>query len=234
MRFSQIAFLCAGLAGCAEYIYRPSENATAEIRGHVAAKYDIPAQSPQGDVRIASFGFTKIQAENDPHTSHPAVHLRLIVANNSNELWTVDTRQIKIDFAGSAQSTAAFVTTREGDEGLPIVQIAPKGQRVIDLFYPLPASMPKASKLPEFDALWQVHAGNQVVTERTPFERLRIEPAYAYGYGPEWGWYGAWGGPYWYDPWYPAGVLPPTIVGGSVRIAAPHWEQREAVPEHHR
>ena len=209
-------------AGCADYVYRPSEHATAEIHGHVAADYEIPAQNPQGDVRIASFGFTDISSDDQPNTMERAVHLRMIVANNSPQTWTIDTREIQVDFAGTARTPPAYVTSREGDEGLPLVGIAPNSQRVLDLFYPLPANMQKASKLPEFDALWQVHMAGQAYSQRTPFERLQMEPAYAYGYGPEAGWYGNWAGPYWYDPWYPVGVG----VGAprvNVRIGAPHW-----------
>src|SRR5262245_47152487 len=59
-RIVVVALGCALAAGCAyEYVYRPAENATATVRGQVAARYQIPTNNPQGDVRVASFGVAK-------------------------------------------------------------------------------------------------------------------------------------------------------------------------------
>lgn len=223
------------LGGCAhEYVYRPAEHATASIHGRVAADYEIPAQAPQGDVRIASFGISRISPTTAPDEVERAVHLRMIVANNSAETWTIDTRQVRVDFPGIGQTPPAFVSTRDGESGLPIVNVSPRGQRVLDMFYPLPATMQSASRIPQFDVVWQVRTATQLVAERTPFDRLRVEPAYAAGYGPEWAWYGGWGGPFWYDPWYPAAVLGPQFTTGPVMIGAPTWHGEEEAHEHGR
>ena len=52
-----------------------------------------------------------------------------------------------------------------------------------------------------------MQTAGQTVTERTPFERLRVEPTYAYGYGPydfyDLGW-----GPFWYP--YDVNMGPPS------------------------
>jgi len=193
-RALMMALLVAGCAG--EYVYRPAEHATSEILGRTAAHYTIPEQAPQGDVRIASFGIAKVERQ-DSGVKQRMVHLRVIVANNSAQPWTVDTRQVQIDLPHVGRQEPSIVRVRDGQG--PIVQIPPTGSRQMDLFYALPVGMEKASKLPQFDALWAVHMPQQTVVQRTPFDRLQVYPTYAYGYGPGWGWYG-WGGP-WGDPW---------------------------------
>jgi hypothetical protein len=197
--------LCACNAG---YIYHPAENATAQIRGHVAADYQIPTNDPKGDVRIASFGISKITPES--RESLRAIHARLVVSNNGVQPWLVDIRQQVAALPGGQQVHPAFARSDSGE--FPIVRVAPRGKGTIDLFFPLPADAQRASKLPEFDVVWYVNTGQQMVSERTPFERLAVEPAYAYGwgypYGPGWGY-----GPYaWYDPFW-----------GPAMIGAPGW-----------
>jgi hypothetical protein len=148
----------------------------------------------------------------------------MVVANNSAEPWTVDTREQRIALPGQRQTPPAFVHTAEGDVTLPYVTVPAGDKRTIDLFYPLPADLQSAKHIPEFDVVWRVHTDEQTVAERTPFDRLRVEPQYAAGYGPGWGYYGGWwGGPYWYDPWYPAGLLPRAFVGAPVVMGAPTW-----------
>ena len=55
LMFALLTFGCGS-----QYVYRPAAHATAQIHGHVAADYEIPAQAPEGDVRIASFGIAKV------------------------------------------------------------------------------------------------------------------------------------------------------------------------------
>jgi hypothetical protein len=207
-----------GMASCAPaYVYRPAENATATIKGHVAADYQIPPNAPEGDVRLASFGMSRISPSGTPNQAEQAVHLRMIVTDNDRAPWTLDTRQQVIALSDGQQLAPAYVTTREGQAGLPSVTVPANGKRIIDLFYPLPANMQQASQVPEFDVVWHIRTPQQEVTERTPFDRVRVEPADAYGYGYGWGpWGDGWGGPFWSDPLY-AGYR------GDIFVGAPHW-----------
>ncbi|MCU1279902.1 MAG: uncharacterized protein JWM53_3448 [bacterium] len=210
------------MAACApKYVYQPEANATATMKGRVAADYQIPSTTaPQGDVRLASFGMSKIASSKMPDQSQKAVHVRMIVNDNSQAAWTLDTRQQVIVFPGGQQVAPGLVTTREGTAGLPSVTVPAGGKRIVDLFYPLPANLQSASQIPEFDVVWHVNTPEQQVTERTPFDRLRVDPEVAYGYGPEWGiGDGSWGGP-WYDTGYYGW-------GGDVVVGAPHWGGHE-------
>jgi hypothetical protein len=217
------AFLVAACAH--DYTYQPAEHATGNIGGHVAADYQIPPAAPQGDVRLASFGLSQLGPAAGSGDGKPALHLRMVVSNNDAQPWTVDTREQKLDIANGGSTGPAFATTREGNEGLPLITIAAGSKRVIDLFFPLPPDQQSADAIPDFDAIWNVHAGAQDVVERTPFDRLRIEPAYGPTVAPEYGYYGEWGGPFWYDPTYPWGYPRPWI-GGAVMMRSPTWRHR--------
>jgi hypothetical protein len=205
-RFTVVMLGCALAAGCAsDYLYRPAENATATIRGQVAARYEVPSGHPEGDVRIASFGIAKITPSQG--TPFRAMHVRMIVANNGPQTWTLDTRQQIADVHGAGQVHAAIVQSDVG--GLPNETIAAGQSRTLDLFFPLPAGVDRPGKLPQFDVLWRIDVAGQQVAERTPFERLQIVPMYASS---------VWGPPYafgpfgWYDPFWGPGY-----------IGAPSW-----------
>jgi hypothetical protein len=199
--------LALGAAGCApNYIYRPSQNATANVRGRLAADYNVPQGKPRGNVRVASFGVSKVTPVGTTGPQSRVLHARLVVANNSDRPWSLDvTQQVAEVHGGPGPVHPAFARSDAGS--LPIVRIDPGGKRTIDLFFPLPLGAERASKVPEFDVVWRLDTAPQVVLQRTPFERLAVEPLWA---GPGWGWY--WGpGPYgWYDPlWGPAYIGAP-------------------------
>jgi hypothetical protein len=206
------------VASCAsDYVYRPAANATATIKGRVAADYPVPPASPQGDVRLASFGMSEISSGGPTRQNQKAVHLRMIVADNGQTPWTMDTRQQVLALADGQQLAPGYVTTHEGQAGLPSVTVPAGGKRIIDLFYPLPPTMQSASKVPDFDVVWHIDTPQQQVTERTPFDRIQIVPAAGHRCGPEWGgWQDCWGGPF-YGPTYPG-------YRGDIFIGAPRWD----------
>jgi hypothetical protein len=236
------------LGGCVattpRYVYQPAMQATAQASGYPAAHYTIPPVDPTGDVRVASFGFTEVQAQGGgPSTS--VMHVRMIVANNRDDSpWTIDTREIVATVAGEGGSRPAFVNTDAGAP--PIVQVSRGEQRIIDLYYPLPEVMSTEDRLPSFDVRWQVQTSGGAIAQRTPFEREPVEAAYAYGapgyypgaypYAYGYGYYDVgfalgYGPHWWYDPWYPRYAFQRhrgVVVGhghlphSSVHVASPH------------
>lgn len=213
--------LALGLGACADerYIYQPTTLTNAVVNGRAASLYEIPPEAPRGDVRVATFGMADISPEGSS-AELQALHVRMVVANNDASVWTVDTREQRVELARDGVSAPAFAKSSSG--AAPIVAIAPGRKESVDLFFPLPPHLQEASELPSFDVIWAVHTPARVVAERTPFERVAVEPpatSYAYGY------YG-WGGPYWYNPWYPgfsfsATVLPPVYVHRPI-VVRPH------------
>jgi hypothetical protein len=209
----------SGAVGCsaARYLYNPEENATARVAGKPAAYYQIPAQSPHGGVRVAVLGISKLEPQgrseawDESSEGHiRAMHVRLIVDNNDDTApWQVDTRQQIGSLDNHGQSRPAFATLGAGHP--PIAAIDPGTSETLDLYYPLPASMQKASEIPHFEVLWRVQTAEALVSERTTFERLQIEAPQTQGYyacmGPtSYGWYD----PFW--PNYAFGGAPPVIM----------------------
>ncbi len=192
-------------AGCssARYMYRPEENATARVSGRPAAYYEVPPQSPHGDVRLATIGIAKLVAQREAKEHIHAMHVRMIVDNNDDTApWQVDTREQIGSLGGDGQSRPAFAWATTARP--PIVSIAPGTSDTVDLYYPLPSSMQGASEVPHFEVLWRVQTPDGMVSERTTFERLEIEqlppPGYYAAAGADW-WGPGWGG--WYDPFWP-------------------------------
>jgi hypothetical protein len=219
-----ILALALGAVACttSDYIYEPAEHANARVEGVQAADYAIPPENPAGDIRLATFGISEITPQGAPDGAKlKALHLRAIIANNSDQTWTFDTREQRLTLADRGESRAAFATADAGTPP-PTVEIAPKGKRTVDLFFPMPRDLQNESKLPAFDALWTVHTAATTVLQRTPFERLAIKPPAYYEYG--WSYWG--GSPYWFDPYYPAGAWPdvstePYYIHREVEIGRP-------------
>lgn len=185
------------LGGCAhEYDYRPAERDLVPVQGVAGARYPIPPERPEGELRVASFGMQELSPSTGG-PALPALHLRMIVANNGDTTpWTVDTRQTLIEIAGEGSSPAVYLNADVG--GLPVLTIARGEQRVIDFFFPLPGGMQSTGAVLRFDVKWQINTGARPIAGRTSFDRFEppnreTRVALAVGWGPFW----------WYDPFYP-------------------------------
>ncbi len=192
----------AVLFGCSsdKYLYSPAEQANATVNGLPAGHYDLPPERPLGDVVIASPGVVEMKFQENVKTRMLSV--RMVVTNNQDDAgWKIDTREVHAIIADVGESAPAYVNTES--QQLPVVLVMRGQKRTIDLFYPLPPSADKAKHVPQFDVTWQVHTGVRMVAERTPFERLELEPMFAdpyYYYG--WGFAPFW----WHDPYVPGPI----------------------------
>ena len=214
----RLLLLCVlGCAGCAsqQYYYQPTEQATATLEGRPAARYGIPPESPRGDVLVTTFGVASLDLGGDEPL--PVLHVRLVVANNGGEApWTVDTREIRAELRGLQPVGPAFISASVRD--LPTVQIPSGEKRTLDLYFPLPDPLRSDRQVPQFDVLWRVATDTRDVAERTPFERIRVEPAWEshVGYGVGIGVVSPW---WWYDPLYSYPHPRPVIIQ---RVRPPH------------
>ncbi len=207
--------LAVALAGCAPaYVYRPTQEVTAQTGGRPASLYPIPPESPHGSLTVATFGVVKVQVGD---RDLDMLHARLVVANNDDIApWTLDTRQQLAVVPGHGRSSPTYVNTDV--PGAPLVSIAPGQKRTIDLYYALPPGIQKASQLPEFDVLTHVQTPLRPVAERTPFERYAVDQqTYETYYGGAFAMGIGWGPMWWYDPYYPMAAFP-----GAVFVPAPH------------
>ncbi len=189
------------------YVYRPAEQATATLAGHAAARYGVPPESPRGSVRVASSGITSVETGSGEVR---ALHIRLAISNNNDTgPWELDARALRVAYASGDIVGPAFINTRT--PGVPRVEIAPREAAVVDAYFPLPESAEIAARIPRFDLLWELRTPAREVAERTPFERIRIEPEVAMPAGYELGRWPAW----WYDPFFPG---PPVIIRERPRV----------------
>jgi hypothetical protein len=191
------------LGGCAEntYLFKPAQQATAQVSGLPAARYGIPAEKPQGEVLVVSTGVTEIKPDKG---SQRALFTRVIVSNNSDEAtWRLDTRKQAVVF-GTNRVAPTYVNTF--GEPLPVIEISKGEKRTIDFYFPVPAGTETNSDLKEFDFSWSIETGTRPVAERTSFNRYRVEPVYSGGYyGGYYGspyYYGPYGGWGYYDPFW--------------------------------
>jgi hypothetical protein len=204
-----------------EYEYVPKTNATADVRGETSSDYPIPPGNPRGDVQIASFGIAGLMPASardedaDDVAEIRAIHLRFVVANQAEtaESWTLDTGAQRLHIVGRGDSAPAFASVDVGPQP-PSVTIPPSARRTVDVFFPLGLDQQDESDLPEFDVTWTVRTEEGLVTERTPFERVAVEPPPIYY---------DYGAPRLYDPSYPQvggfyGSLPSAYLGGIAYV----------------
>jgi hypothetical protein len=202
-----LSLLVAACESTRRYAYRPAVSTSAVLEGHPAALHRIPPNAPAGDVRIATLGLADIRAtgeDEDAEEETRALHLRMVVSNDADVPWSLDTREQRVALPGDGDSPPAYATA-DGPTP-PIITIPPRGKRTVDLFYPLPQRMQEIEELPSFDTIWRVETHAGPVVQRTPFERVDVTPVYRpepyYYYHRGYGW-GYWPTSYWYDPWYP-------------------------------
>ena len=222
--------VAASATGCASghYIYGPEENATASVSGRRAAYYKIPSEAPHGDVRVAALGIATLEPKGDDKDRTHAMLVRMVVNNNDdNTAWDIDTREQVGSLDGFGRSRPAFAWVNVGRP--PIVRVRPGASVTIDLYFPLPASMQKASQIPQFEVLWHVVTPGGPVTERTSFERIYVEPPAPPPAYYAWGWWG----PSWYDPYWPGNAFwgapvlaPPYLQGPVVHVMSPRGAER--------
>lgn len=205
------ALAALALAACApEYAYLPVTNATV-AGNNVSAEYPIPADMPHGDVLVTSYGITDVAPRSDPSATIRSLHLRFSITNNAGQPWRFDAREQRVELAGYGSSVPAFATSSSGAPP-PVVTVPSLQKRSVDLFFPLPAPLQHASRLPSFDVVWRLDAANEFVSRRTSFQRVELVPP-PYYYGPyDYGMDYWWGPPYWYNPAYSSR----TFVGGAV------------------
>jgi hypothetical protein len=184
-----------------DYVYQPTVATTSALSGRPASYYEIPPEAPRGYVQLATFGFADIASQGDTGENRArALHVRMVVANNSDKAWHVDTREQLLALPDHGESRPAYARADRGAP--PALDVAPTGKVTIDLYFPLPDDMQKAKDLPAFDTVWRVETATRLFTERTPFERLEVVPRYDYDYD-----YDGWGAAYWYDPGYPGAAF---------------------------
>jgi hypothetical protein len=218
MKILSASLVATALAACGgpSYVYTPETANVMTSSGLPVAKVDIPQESPQGSIQIESFGVTTLDQGG---ASVHALHVRETVSNDGDATpWQLDTRQQLVAISNEGQSRAVYATA--DTRALPLVPIARREKRVIDLYFPLPTTVQSDRQLPHFDVLWQVDTGTRAIASRTTFDRQEIAGDFAYAY--PYPYYGGVAPYWWYDPFYPGAVFvharPFVVHGGPVHV----------------
>lgn len=226
---SLLAVAALGADGCAttRYGYRPTAINASNEAGFPASRYGVPADAPQGEAFVTSFGTREL--EDGERGGAQLVHVRLAVANDSSPTpWSIDPGRLLLrpatgNSAGGAGQKPDFMEVDGRQNGG--TEIARGQRRVLDLYYRMPPGSAATTTPPAFDFSWEVNLGSTVFAEHTPFTRepyeqyeRQNERYVAVGVVPPWwwGWYGAyWWGPYGWPYYY--GYRPYVGVGVGYR-----------------
>ena len=96
------------------YVQEPpqQEQASQPMNTEQYADFPIPKENPHGDLRVTSYGLIDVGAKDKPDQRIAAIHMHMALTNNSDQAWTVDTREQRISIAGHGTSVVAFVSKR--------------------------------------------------------------------------------------------------------------------------
>src|SRR6516164_9185147 len=115
----RIGIAIFALTGCEDELYEVGPAAYATSEGYapptaeqqqaqtlapqqISADYAIPKENPHGDLRVTSYGLVDVGARDQSDQSHrvAALHLRMALTNDSDQPWTIDTREQRISLEG--------------------------------------------------------------------------------------------------------------------------------------
>lgn len=190
--------------GCSTPSYRyvasgPSQPKKEEAKDE--ASYPVPAQTPEGTVRVRSMGVVDLRRKGEDKRV-PSFHVRATLSKTSGvNLWTFNIQEQTLFIPN--QSPILPLYANSNSTTLPSFQLKTGDVRSIDLFFPLPQNINSADDVSEFNFKWVIHPDSQILTETTNFQRLQAHEHYpaAYPYDPYpigygslwWGSYGYWG-----------------------------------------
>jgi hypothetical protein len=132
------------------------------------AMYSIPPIEPKGKVCVRSLGPERVVGPRGRLGSF--LHISLAVENVADPVtWTLDPRDMKLNFVGSRWPVPAYSKTVPAGTKLAI----PQGKRgELDLYFP----SGKGSRPVHVSFLWQIHRGMETDTVSTRFENVGPTP----------------------------------------------------------
>ncbi|HET9987803.1 MAG TPA: hypothetical protein VFQ65_04770 [Kofleriaceae bacterium] len=197
IRCSILVFAAACAAHVApSRVYAPA-GVTHWSDGHPAVLVAVPPEAPHGYVELESFGVIELRPRGT-NLRFTTVHVRLAITNDEDDAgWTVRPADQLLEVPGEGTSRAIYVNTDMPEA--TVLQIAKRDHRVVDLYYPLPATIARADQLPWFELHWQIATPARLVASTARFEPFAGSPAGA----PQVIFYAGWGSHWWFDPTYP-------------------------------
>ena len=164
----------AFLAGCAHGQLetvgtgQPQEWVRPRLPDRPVAQYSIPPIEPKGKVCVRSLGPERVVGPRGRLGSF--LHISVAVENAADTVtWTLDPRDMKLNFVGSSRPVPAYSKTVPAGTTLAI----PQGKRGdLELYFP----WARRSRPLHFNFLWQLHRGRETDTVSTRFEAASPSP----------------------------------------------------------
>jgi hypothetical protein len=191
-------------AGCAHnYSYWPTGPGLGDAP---AARYPVPAEAPQGEIYVTSFGYTEMDVAEGRRAN--LLHARLAVVNQAPTPWTVDGREQVAAVPNQPTVAPAFLNTDAGTG--PVYVVGPGQSKVFDLYFALPPPLDRPENLMGFELSWKADINGRPVVGRTTFQRFIDERRSYAPYPPFVSFHLGWGMGWWYGPYSPY-RYPPVI-----------------------
>jgi len=150
-----LVFLPHLLLGCLpnEEPCTPVAMSSAGLFEAPAASYAIPRERPTGQLSVTALG-----------VGGSLVRMRMTVSNFSGSPWMV---------RPSEQRMMLDAVSLNGKQA-PSVAVISGQTRTVDVEFTVPANIAMERAPVVMDAIWTVHIGPHVISERTVFDRLSV------------------------------------------------------------
>ena len=166
--FAEFLAIQAFLTGCSHgHLEVLKDGQTrGRVRPHLSsssvARYAIPLIDPKGKVDVISLGSEKLLGPKGQLESY--LHIRLAAENAVDAVpWTLDPREMKLNFDGISKAVPAYSKTIPVGE---ILAISMGNHGELDLYF-----LSGMNSWPLYvDLLWQIHRGRETDTISTRFE----------------------------------------------------------------
>ncbi len=190
-----IVLVGASIAGCGNYpeSFEPSERVTAiSPEGTLAAEYPIRGTTGDlGEVKVWSRGTFRGKVNGQERT---LLHVGFDIENSTDRPLMFDTSSIRLESAqANSKVFGGLVPASVVGQGA----IAGNSDGTVDAYFELPHGI-SPQEMDSFRVRWDVSAGAQTFSQRTPFLEV---PDYSYAYP----YYDPFFDPYWGGYWPVAG-----------------------------
>jgi hypothetical protein len=154
--------LALGACGSRQYAQAPAPIHEEEVW------VSVPSRAEHGEVRIEPQGVRRVVTSTGAQVD--ALLVRMIVTNDSSHRpWTLDTRQ-QLMVLPTGLRTPPLVVDVEGARD-HVISVRCGDRRVVDLYYVMPPA--GFASLPSFDVMWELNAGDALVSRTTEVVALR-------------------------------------------------------------
>jgi hypothetical protein len=159
------------LSACAhDYHYTPEVEGDGATFDQGTVRYAIPAQKPEFEVRLLSFGWVTLPAEAKAG-SNPSIQVRAFVTEISpkaklSDFALFDPKLQTVSYSpGQPELRPLFVRAKASKNDDP--KRPGSKTRAFDLFFPVPSGAKSANSIQSFEFHWAMKTGAGILSKQT-------------------------------------------------------------------